>query len=79
MDFFFLICAKIGRLGVGRGRLPVFGSGSGSGWIGALGRGFKLETSFPGQGRLSLSGNVNFVLSVILDGSPLCVANNGVS
>ena len=55
----FLICAKIGRLSVGRGRSPGFGSGSGSGWIGALGRGFEFKTSFPGPGRLNLSGNPN--------------------
>ena len=74
----FLICAKIGRLGVGGGRSPGFGSGSGSGWIVALGRGFELKTSFPGPGRLSLSSNPNFVLSVIFDGSPFYVANNVV-
>jgi hypothetical protein len=73
-----LFCAKICRLSVGRGQSPGFGAGSGSGWIGALGRGFEFKTSFPGPGRLNLSGNLNFVLSVILDGSPDYVANSGV-
>ena len=74
----FLICAKIGRLSVGRGRSPGFGSGSGLGWIGALGGGFEFKTTFPGPGRLNLSGNLILFLSVILDGGQDCVATSGV-
>ena len=43
-----LICPKIGRLSVGRGRSPGFGSGSGSSWIGALGRGVRAENLISG-------------------------------
>ena len=74
----FLICAKIGRLSVGRGRSLGFGSGSGLGWIGALGGGFEFKTAFPGPGRLNLSGNPNLFLSIIFDGSPFYVANSSV-
>ena len=75
----FLICAKIARLGVGGGRSPGFGSGSGSGWTGALGRVFKVKISFPGPGRLSLRGNPILLVSFTFDGSPYYVANAGVS
>ena len=71
----FLIYAKIGRLGVGGGMSPGFGSG----WIEALVRGFNLKTSFPGPGRLSLSGNPNLFVSIIFDESLFYVANTGVS
>ena len=63
------VWAGVGRLASGR---------AGSGWIGALGRGFEFKTSFPGPGRLNLSGNPNFLLSVILDGGPFYVANSSV-
>ena len=69
MDSFFDLCEDRSP-GYGQRSVAWLRVGLQSGWIGALGRGFKLKTSFPGAGRLSLSANPNFVVVLNFDGNP---------